>query len=1006
MKNLLNQKITRAFSLLTIVLFLSHGIFAQSNTGTITGTVTDQNGAVVPNASITVTNIGTNDARTVQTNTDGFYEVPSLSTGVYKVTATASGFQESTVSDARLAVGDRLRVDVKMSVSGVSAVVEVADQTPTDTETATIGDTIGTARVADNPVNGRDFTQLLATVPGSVQSTNQFQTSINGIPSTFGGTSVLVDGIDASRVDVNGTSNVLGRIESRVNRVSMDSVQEVQVLEQNYSAQYGQALGAIINPITKSGTNNLHGSVFDFFRNESLDSKDALAGKQRFRLNQFGGNISGPIKRDKVFFFTNYEGVRQTRGQTFNVLVPTLAFRNAAVAAIRPVLANLPLPTEAFNADLGRFIGQRIGKLREDTGSVKLDWLQSEKSQFAVRYNINDSDTDVPYGVGSTQFANGKLRTQLFKISHNYFFSGTTTNEFGFGINHNYTHAGAGDTSIPRFDLTFVDFRINPIGPAQFDQIRTGKVYQFLDTLATVRGNHSLKFGIDIRLNRRAAESITQDTLTFFSASDLRTNAPFVISRGGNPELNYANENYSFFAQDDWKIHPRLSLNLGLRYEVSTVSREKNGLLQNFDLATLNYTAPGQKLYNADKNNFGPRVGFAFDVFGNQKTVLRGGYGIFYNRDLPASFGSPQANSFPQVSTNLFDYLFCAAPPPTFAYPVDPRVFACGKAAAFVIEKNLKTAMAQQWSLNVQQNLGFGTLTVSYVGNHVTHLLTDGVVTPRNINRADAVTGARPLTEKFGNIFFVGGYPQSNYNSMQVNFKRNLTKGLRFNANYTWSHAIDDVVGFFKDYQDENNTRAERASSDQDVRHNFTFDAGYDVPFKKFFENAPRWLAEGWQLNTIFQARSGLPVTVTQTGGIFGGFSQRPNVVAGANPYCSNYSVPNCQFNAAAFQVTAPGVFGNAGRNILRGPKFSQVDFSVFKNTKLTERTSLQLRLEVFNLFNFANYADPSGGLSCAGSVGQCSAFGVSTSTVGNQLGGLLGFGGPRQIQLSARFNF
>ena len=644
--------------------------------------------------------------------------------------------------------------------------------------------------------------------------------------------------------------------------------------------------------------------------------------------------------------------------------------------------------------------------MSENTGSVKIDWLHSDKSQFAVRYNLNDSTTNVPYGVGSNQFADGKLRTQLFKVSHNYFFGGTTTNEFGFGINNNYTNTGAGDTSLPRFDLSFVDFRINPIGPAQFEQIRTGKVYQFLDTLSTVRGDHSLKFGVDIRLNRRAAESITQDTLTFFSTGDLATNAPFVIARGGNPELNYANENFSFFAQDDWKIHPRLSLNLGLRYEVSTVSREKNGLLQNFDLATLTYTPVGQKLYNADKNNFGPRVGFAFDVFGNQKTVLRGGYGIFYNRELPASFGSPQANSFPQVQTDLFDYLFCATPPPTFVFPVDPRVFACGQAAAYVIERDLKTAMAQHYSLNIQQNIGFGTLSVGYVGNHVTHLLTDGVITPRNINRADAVTGARPLTELYGDIFAVGGYPQSNYNSMQVNFKRNLTKGFRFNANYTWAHAIDDVVGFFKDYQDENNARAERASSDQDVRHNFTFDAGYDIPFGKFFDNAPRRLTDGWQLNTIIQARSGLPVTVTQTGGIFGGFSNRPNVVPGVDPYCSNYSVPTCQFNAAAFQVVPAGSFGNAGRNILRGPKFAQVDASLFKNTRLTERTSLQLRLEVYNLFNFANYADPSGGLVCAGSVGQCDAFGVSTSTVGNQLGGLLGFGGPRQVQLSARFIF
>lgn len=1002
--------IKQAGLFLTAILIATIGVFGQSNTGTIVGQVEDQNGAAVANATVTVTNVGTNETRTAQTNEDGFYEVPSLSTGVYKITATAGGFQETTISDARLAVGDRLRVDVKMSVGEVSAVVQVANQTPTDTETATLGDTIDTARVADNPVNGRDFTQLLSTIPGSVQTTNQFQTAINGIPSTFGGTSVLVDGIDASRVDVNGTSNVLGRIESRVNRISIDSIQEVMVVEQNYSAQYGQALGAVINPITKSGTNNLHGSLFDFFRNEALDSEDALAGKQRFRLNQFGGNISGPISRDKVFFFTNYEGVRQSRGQTFNVLVPTEAFRNAMAPAIRPVVSNLPLPNQPLtNPDFGGFIGQRIADLREDTGSVKIDWLQSEKSQFSVRYNINDSDTDVPYGVGSNQIANGKLRTQLFKFSHNYFLGGSTTNEFGFGINHNYTRVAAGDTSIPRFDLGFVDFRVNPIGPAQFDQDRTGVVYHFLDTLSLIRGNHSWKFGVDIRLNRRAAESIEQVTLTFFSFNDFRTNAPFIISRGGNPELNYANENFSFFVNDDWKVHPRLSLNLGLRYEVSTVSREKNGLLQNFDLATLSYTAPGEKIHNVDTNNFGPRVGFAFDVFGNQRTVLRGGYGIFYNRELPASFGSPQANSFPQVATDLFDLFnqtLCPNPPSTFAYPVDPRVFACGQAAAFVIERDLKTAMAQHWSLNIQQNLGFGTLTVGYVGNHVTHLLTDGVITPRNINRANPVTSARPLSEAFGDIFIVGGYPQSNYNAMQVNFKRNLTSGFRFNANYTWSHTIDDVVGFFKDHQDPNNLRAERASSDQDVRHNFTFDAGYDIPFKRWFESGPNWLVNGWQLNTIIQARSGLPVNVTRTGGTFGGFSFRPDVVPGVDPYCANFNVPNCQFNPAAFSIPAPGVFGNAGRNLLRGPNFTQVDFSIFKNTKLSERTSLQLRLEFFNLFNFANYADPSGGLSCSGSVGNCAAFGVSTSTVGNQLGGLLGYGGPRQIQLSARFNF
>ena len=205
--------------------------------------------------------------------------------------------------------------------------------------------------------------------------------------------------------------------------------------------------------------------------------------------------------------------------------------------------------------------------------------------------------------------------------------------------------------------------------------------------------------------------------------------------------------------------------------------------------------------------------------------------------------------------------------------------------------------MAQHWSLNVQHDLGFGTLQVGYVGNHVTHLLTNGVVSPRNINRRDPVTQVRPLSANFGDIFVVGGYPQSNYNALQVTFKRNLAKGLRFNANYTWSHTIDDVVGFFKDYQDENNARAERASSDQDVRHNFTFDAGYDLPLRDWFDGGPRWLVDGWQLNTITQIRSGFPVNVTRQGGVFGGFSFRPDVVAGVDTRCPNFNVPQCQFN-------------------------------------------------------------------------------------------------------------
>jgi hypothetical protein len=264
------------------------------------------------------------------------------------------------------------------------------------------------------------------------------------------------------------------------------------------------------------------------------------------------------------------------------------------------------------------------------------------------------------------------------------------------------------------------------------------------------------------------------------------------------------------------------------------------------------------------------------------------------------------------------------------------------------------------------------------------------------------------LSANFGDIYVVGGYPQSNYHAMQVNFRRNLSQGFRFNANYTWGHAIDNIAGFFKDYQDNNNIAADRASADHDVRHNFSMDAGYELRLRDWFGEGPRWLIDGWNVNSIIQIRSGLPVNVTRQGGVFGGFSFRPNLVPGVDTRCSNYSLPDCQFNPDAFDDPGDGVFGNAGRNILRGPGFAQIDLSFGKNTRITERTSLQLRMEIFNIFNRANFADPSGGLVQGdnNTLRPTAFFGQSISTVGNQLGGLLGFGGPRQIQLSARFNF
>ncbi len=382
------QQRARLRALLTLLVaacaFLTpSAALAQFNTGAITGIVTDSSGGVLAGATILITNTGTNDSRTVVADAQGRYDAPALSTGTYRVEASLDGFQTRKVDGVQLAVGERARVDVKLSVGQVAETVVVTGQTRVNTETANIGSTIGQTSVANLPINGRDFTLLLATVPGSVQSSNFFQTSINGVPTWSRPERAWSTGsIPAAAISTASPTRSAASTRA-ITRASMDSIQEVQVVEQTYSAEYGQSMGAVINAITKSGTNNVHGSLFEYFRNEALDSNDYFSekrdlGRTRSALNQFGGNVGGPIKRDKVFFFGNYEGVRQDRGVVLQGLVPTPAFRSTrSQPALSTVLAKLPLPNQTSvptnDPRLGLYATQGLRNLREDTGSFKVD---------------------------------------------------------------------------------------------------------------------------------------------------------------------------------------------------------------------------------------------------------------------------------------------------------------------------------------------------------------------------------------------------------------------------------------------------------------------------------------------------------------------------------------------------------------------------------------------------------------------------------------------------------
>ncbi len=987
--------------------------YAQFNTGTITGVVRDQTGGVLPGANVEIVNAGTGEQRTVVTNGEGRYEALALPTGVYAVHATLTGFQRGGVTNLQLAVGERARVDIELRVDVGEHIEVSAPVTRTNTESSEIGDTISQARVANLPINGRDFTQLLATVPGSVQSSNFFQTSLNGVPTWFG-QGILVDGIDAGRGDLNGVSNVLGRIDARINRASVDSIQEVQVLEQTYSAQYGQAIGTIVNAISKSGTNTLSGGLFEYFRNDALDANDFFAnarnvGKPDFKLNQFGGNLGGPIIRDRAFFFGNYEGVRQNQQNVLQGLVPTPSFRSTFVPAMAPVLAALPLPnSSAATSDprVGLYSTLGTRELREDTGAIKVDVNMSAVDRLTVRYNINDSKTITQYGIASGQTAPGTLRVQLLKLTHTRTIGTNAVNEAAVGLNRNVTYPREGDTTLPVFNFAFIDGALAQPGQALFSQYRATNDWQFVDTFSLVHDNHAWKLGTDIRVNRRDARVDQQDQFVFFSLADFANDAPFQVQRIGQPLLHYANENYSFFAQDDWKALSRLTLNLGVRYDVSSVSRERNGLLQNYDLTTRTYTPVGAAITNPDLNNVAPRVGFAWDVRGTQKTVVRGGWGYFYNQELPASFGSPQNDTFPNLTVNVFDALFAGVP---LAFPLQDNLFALAppsSKAINVIDPNLRTPYAQQWSLNVQQDIGLGVVQVGYVGNRVRKMTAGSSITALNLNRTDPFTGQRPIAD-LGDVFWIAGYPKSNYDALQASFKRGLSHGLGINVNYTYAVEKDDAIGFLEDYQDTNNPEGDWSYGDHDLRHNFTFDVIYNVPTSalKFL---PDRLAEGWQISSITQMRSGMPVNVTVTGGLFGG-SLRPNRVAGVSTSPSDYREPDHQYNADAFVAPPAGTYGALPRNALRGPMFAQVDFSLSKATRLAGSAQLQFRADVFNLFNHTNFSVPFSGLNrdpLTNSLNPTVSFGQSYQTVGTETGSAVGPGGPRQMQLSVRLSF
>jgi hypothetical protein len=975
---------------------------AQLDTATILGTVLDSSGAVIPGAKVVVENMGTSATVELTTDPSGIFIAPVLPVGKYKVTVSMTGFNTYVREGIQLNVADRVQLSAMLKPGALTQEVTVVGQAAlVDTASSTLGGVVGSQQVSELPLNGRALTQLLSTVPGVL---------LLGPPSMNGAsmgrlfetaTRFLMDGTDSGQVDSDLPDG--GYLTAaRMTRASVESVEEVRIQESSYDAEYGQASGGVVNFITKSGTNNFHGSLFEYFRNEVLDARDFFSYvpplKPAFRLNQYGGSLGGPLKRDKLFFFVDYEGDRQRLGVTQTGYVPTEAYRAALNPVLLPIINTLPLPNlpvSAFDPTLAGYTQSVSNRLREDTFAVKTDYTISSKDRLSARYNFNDSYTYTYFGFAQGQARPIPYRSQLGKLTYTRTLTPTLLNEAGFGVNRVHAVTGSGDgEAIKSLPITLVLGGVAPMGPALFD-LRVGNTsYTYLDTLSWVKGRNQFKFGTQIVRPEENKAVNFQNYLVFLGLAnaplDFASNIPYELLTVGNPMEGQRNKLTSYFAQDDMQARKNLTLNLGLRYDYNTAMTESYGRNRNFNFATGQLDPLGTSLFDPPKLNFAPRVGFAWTPTASRSLVVRGGYGIFFITINPVMAQDTPANDpvFGESRlVTIFDDPFLTG------FPTPPNIQSFPSSGAlWVLPHDFHSAYNQDWNLNIQQGLGEGmVLQVAYIGNRGTHYLFF-----INANQIDPVTKVRSYAG-FSDINDETPCCSTSYNALQVSLKRRMTHGLALNLNYTWSHNLDiGGLNFGTTAEDSLYLGREWGDADYDVRHVLEFDYTYQLPGAPKF---PNWLGKGWQINGLTVMRSGTPVDVVCSCDplSIGLLTSRADVVPGVSQRPSNYSLPFNQINYAAFSSpVGTGALGNVGRNTLKGPAVYNWDFSLFKNFRVKEHQTLEFRAEIFNIFNTPQFAAPSADISSPATFGQ------SLSTIGSAGG----FGSNRQIQFALRYAF
>ncbi len=1060
----MRQRIILALFLALTVL----ACFSQSFRGGIVGTVTDQTGAAIPAAQVTITNPQTGLTRTVTADAEGNYAVPELPIGNYVVSVKKEGFATATVKDLTVSVSANTNANITLQAGQVSQTIEVTASEPLVESTSdTMGGTIEGEQAAQLPVNGGDFTKLLVLVPGSVGDASGAADS----PGSFGlfssngargrSNNYLLDGTDMNDGYRNLPAiNEAGVFGTPAVVLPIEAIAQVPVIS-GAEAEYGRNAGAIVNLVTKSGTNKFHGSAYEFFRNNALDARNYFNTKgisqDTFHNNQYGGSLGGPIVHDKTFFFFSYERQKERVGIPSLSHVPDPVTDIAANGgATNPVIAALlarhpwPLPNRTPDASGNNLQASTPGSNRVDSLIGKIDQHIGANDTFTGRYFFGDSDQSFPLALLGGNVLPGyntitPTRAQVLSLSYTRVITPRLLLEIRGGWNRYAQKFLPQDRSFDPTSIGLVttsnkqDFGLPLIAVSGFAPIGSnaslprGRIdtnWQYFTNASYSTGGHNYKFGYEFRRTfvNGFFDAGYRSKISFASISDFLAGNITGSSRQamGDSRRGTFQNNHAFYAQDSWKLSRKLTFNYGMRWDYFGVIGEQKHRFSIFD--PVQGPVIVKQLYPRDLNNFSPRLSIAYDVSGSGKTVVRAGWGVFYDAFSQDFFvGQLPFNTFnPGPGYNGVGpspILFSFSPVATIV-PGQPVFPASSFSASdvFTVDHKLRTPYYENYNLNIQHQISkIAAVQVGYVGSSGRKLFRY-----RDINQTDPATGTHPFPA-FGFVNQLETSASSNYNSLQTSLKLNASKRLNATFNYTWSHSIDNASDG-QDYvpnatQPDNsfNTRAERANSNFDSRNHLASYLTFTLPDSHVLPK----LLSGWSIDSVITHATGMPYNVTfLSGGDLNGsgeFFGRPDLVG--NPF-SGRATPSQYLNLSAFAApctfsggacTGGQHFGNLRRNAFAGPAFTDFDLSLSKNTQITESVAMQIRIDAFNVLNHPNFTNPllpSFGIDFAGNgldpnTGRGIGFLGITATPDVGIGNpFLGSGGPRNLQLSVRFSF